>query len=39
VEHYHALNHQSAKAIGGSEVVDPGGCGFGKVSDTKIEDI
>ena len=38
-DHYHAKDHRSAKALDGSIVFDPGGCGFGKVSDTEIEEI
>ena len=39
VEHYHALDHIRAIALDGTALEDPGGCGFGKVSDTKIEEI
>lgn len=38
-EHYHAKDHISAKAIDGSSVTDPGGCGFGKVKETQIVEI
>lgn len=38
-QHYHALNHTSAKALDGSNVPDPGGCGFGKVSEVKVVDL
>ncbi len=34
--HYHALNSTSAKALDGSVITDPGGCGFGKVSEVSI---
>lgn len=37
--HYHAKDHQAAKAIDGSVVVDPGGCGFGKVDEVTILEI
>ncbi|MBI4067621.1 hypothetical protein HY407_04510 [Candidatus Gottesmanbacteria bacterium] len=39
VEHYHAKNGTSAQVIDGSDVSDPGGCGFGKVEEIKIEEI
>lgn len=38
-EHYHAKDHTKAKAADGTIVQDPGGCGFGKVNSTKIEEI
>ncbi len=38
-EHYHALNHTSLKATDGTTVTDPGGCGFGKVDEVRIEEI
>jgi hypothetical protein len=37
--HYHAKDHTSAKSTDGSTVTDPGGCGFGKVDEVKIEEI
>ena len=37
--HYHAKNHTAALAIDGTMVADPGGCGFGKVSETMIEEV
>lgn len=37
--HYHALDHLAALSVDGSLIADPGGCGFGKVSQTKIEEI
>lgn len=37
--HYHAKDHISAKALDGSMVSDPDGCGFGKVSEVKIEEV
>lgn len=39
VEHYHAKNGVSAQATDGTEVTDPGGCGFGKVNEVQIEEI
>ncbi len=38
-EHYHAKDHISAKALDGTTVTDPGGCGFGKVKETQIVEI
>lgn len=32
--HYHAKNEVSAQATDGSQIKDPGGCGFGKLKDT-----
>ena len=37
--HYHALDHTTATALDGSKVSDPGGCGFGKVSETQVVEI
>lgn len=37
--HYHAKDHTSAKALDGSIVSDPGGCGFGKVSQVELVDF
>lgn len=37
--HYHAKDHTSAKALDGSIVSDPGGCGFGKVSQVEVVDF
>ena len=34
--HYHAKDHIAAKALDGSTVNDPGGCGFGKVKEVEI---
>ncbi len=34
--HYHAINHTQAKALDGTLVFDPGGCGFGKVDEVEI---
>lgn len=34
--HYHARDHASVKDLDGSTVLDPGGCGFGKVKEVKI---
>ncbi|MBI3379629.1 hypothetical protein HY029_02620 [Candidatus Gottesmanbacteria bacterium] len=38
ISHYHALNHIAAKDVNGNTISDPGGCGFGKASETVIED-
>ena len=38
-EHYHAKDHSGVTALDGTAVQDPGGCGFGKVSGTRIEEI
>lgn len=38
-EHYHAKDHTSAKALDGSTVADPGGCGFGKVREVSILEV
>ncbi len=37
--HYHAKDHTSAKSIDGSVIVDPGGCGFGRVKEVKVEEV
>ncbi|MBI3576701.1 hypothetical protein HY086_01530 [Candidatus Gottesmanbacteria bacterium] len=37
--HYHAKDHTSVKAIDGSTVADPGGCGFGRVKDVSVNEI
>lgn len=37
--HYHALRNSIVKAIDGTMVEDPGGCGFGKVKETEIVDV
>lgn len=34
--HYHAKDHTMATALDGSKVLDPGGCGFGKVKETSV---
>lgn len=34
--HYHAKDHSLAKALDGSLVSDPGGCGYGKVKEVEI---
>ena len=39
VSHYHAKDHQAARAIDGSMVEDPGGCGFGKVDEVAVLEI
>lgn len=38
-EHYHAKDHISAEALDGTSVTDPGGCGFGKVEETRIVEV
>lgn len=38
VEHWHA-NNGSVKATNGQTVSDPGGCGFGKTRDVRVEEI
>lgn len=37
--HYHARDHTTVRAIDGSIVSDPGGCGFGKVSQVEVVDF
>lgn len=37
--HYHAKDHTNAKAIDGSLVKDPGGCGFGVVKKVEVVDL
>ncbi|SRR5258706_3781776 len=37
--HYHALDHVSVTATDGTKVADPGGCGFGKVSEVQVIEI
>ena len=37
--HYHAKNEITAKALDGTVISDPGGCGFGKVQDIRILEI
>lgn len=37
--HYHAVNGISAKSLDGSEVPDPGGCGYGKVKEVSIVEV
>ena len=39
IPHYHALNDVSVKALDGAVTVDPGACGFGKLQDTRIEEV
>jgi len=39
VDHYHALRSDTVKALDGTFVEDPGGCGFGKVEETEIVEI
>ena len=38
-KHYHALDHIAAKALDGTIVSDPGGCGFGKVKDVQVVEV
>lgn len=38
-EHYHALHDGIVNALDGTAVEDPGGCGFGKVLETKILEV
>lgn len=35
-DHYHAIDHKSAKATDGTTILDPGGCGYGKVREVEI---
>lgn len=37
--HYHAKNEISAQATDGTQVNDPGGCGFGRLKDTPTQQI
>lgn len=37
--HYHAKDGASAQATDKFQVADPGGCGFGKVDEVKVEEI
>ncbi len=37
--HYHALNEISVQALDGTIIPDPGGCGYGKVSETSVLEI
>lgn len=39
VDHYHALRSDTVKALDGTFVEDPGGCGFGKVEETEIVEV
>lgn len=38
-EHYHANTNNMAMAVDGTNVSDPGGCGYGKVEEIKIEEV
>jgi len=40
-QHYHALNQQAdtATAVDGTVLLDPGNCGFGKVNDTQVMQV
>ena len=37
--HYHALHNNSVTSLDGTEVQDPGACGYGKVNETKIVEV
>lgn len=37
--HYHAANGQYVTSVDGTQINDPGGCAFGKVSETAVEEI
>lgn len=37
--HYHAANSQYVTSLDGTQINDPGGCAFGKVSETAVEEI
>ena len=37
--HYHARTNSQAKATDGTNVADPGGCGYGKVEEIKVEEV
>jgi len=37
--HYHALHNNSVTSLDGTEVQDPGACGFGKVNETEIVEV
>lgn len=37
--HYHAIGGATANALDGTSVVDPGGCGFGKVEEVRIIEV
>ncbi len=37
--HYHAKDHISVISLDGTKVSDPGGCGFGKVAETPVQEI
>lgn len=36
--HYHAKNGQSVRSIDGTVIADPGGCAFGKVDGTQVQE-
>jgi len=38
-DHYHALHNGIVRALDGTFVEDPGGCGFGKVKETEIVEV
>ncbi|MBI2594584.1 hypothetical protein HYW39_02700 [Candidatus Curtissbacteria bacterium] len=37
--HYHAKNGQSAKALDGTIIPDPGACAYGKVEETQVQEV
>lgn len=37
--HYHAVNGHYVTSVDGTQINDPGGCAFGKVSETAVEEI
>lgn len=37
--HYHAANSHYVISVDGTQINDPGGCAFGKVSETAVEEI
>jgi hypothetical protein len=39
IPHWHANSPAGAKAIDGSIVTDPGGCGYGKVQNVPVEEV
>lgn len=39
VSHYHAANGHYVTALDGGQINDPGGCAFGKVNETQVEEV
>lgn len=37
--HYHAKDHTAVKALDGTVIADPGGCGFGKIKEVKVIEL